>query len=577
MVSLSNRRKFKTLTSLAILAALNGANAHAENPYNKSYNMSQAASVHLTHRGEELFRTNMAELLKRAGADITSGTMQSYSYEAKETLNLSKLPAEYRPHLRLLQTLRTKAKEWLEGFQLNDPKFSAELTGVHYQLGQLGSSLRFDREMTRALGPNQGIAVSLMLEIPEIRIDIDAARARDRNNPFLGSFGFNRAYLELNDRSIPLRAEVTAAVKVKRDGGIDLKTISVRTNFEQTRFESGFRRAARGEDGRTLVLPRVQIRVGSQTSTLLTGEIERMLLAKRPEIVRMLQQKAKELVETKLPELADNYAWHHLSDGFGTVKEIDAPGIDAFAFGTPFEWGLRLENLALSNDFVNLKLAGYVRDPLVTWDERAPPFARKSSPRLDGMDKDRYDLALMVNTDIVGRVIDLAWQRGNLRTVGAGSSQVPMLEKPRFRVISRDRAKFHVKIQESADGFQKLALKSPFEVEVDLIVRLRKSRSGKAFDLVADRIDVSTARIDDRFIRANALRDEVYDGLRERLDELNADYRRNEKLIVDNVQIPTELYGLHLKIEHMEFDPSGFIGIFLSYVGNGLAPSGSAP
>jgi hypothetical protein len=354
---------------------------------------------------------------------------------------------------------------------------------------------------------------------------------------------------------------VLVRAQINSTGGLELEAVSATDNLDQIHPTSGF--------DLPLLLPRVQVQLGTQVSTLDTSPVDRALMARRDRLVSMLQLKLKQFIETELPNRLSNMAFDRLQESFDTVRNIDSPGTVKFGTGIQLEWGLRPARVDFYSELIHVGLDGYVRDPLVTWDEQLPQTAPLLPPRLGGYPLASYDAALAVNAEIFNRAIALGYQRGAFNTQTLASGRVVrILRPPVFVPLGGNRAKLVLLIKAPRDGaMEHLAFESDFEVNLELHVRIKlvtMPNGMQGFQLISSFIDTATANIPRRFISYDSLVDDVEEGLIEELQEINAEYAATpDVLTAPGIELPSEILGIGLGVLKIETDANGYVVLYL--------------
>lgn len=553
--------------------------ASPQDPFrNRVFNIRNAAAVYMTQRGQDFFQSEIMSILSRNGIELATGRLPQWRYESP-VIRLDRLPPNVQAHAPALRAIRAELADWLSNFSLRDPRFAIEVRNAGYDASGLHLSVRADQDLTASLR-GLGIGVIAEITIPRLRIDAEQVRGRDTVNTFINQYiaplpaqpganrnsfkdatAINHPWLELRDAR-PLRLRLPIRAQVTREGTLQMEALKPTTNLSELRF-------AHGHD-RPLTLPKIQLQINDQTSTLDTAPIERAIVAKEDDLVRLAIVHIKDFVEQELPARLNDIAFRQLEAGFSTVNQITPPGgLDPLGNRTQLQLALRPSGLSLNPQFLAVGLDGYVVDPDVTWHEATPVQRRPQPPALRALPPTQYDAALTLSQDVLNRIVFLGFQRGSLASIDAGEGRrARIVAPPAFSAAPEGRGRLHVTLELPTTGIkQNLGLTNPFQVELDVIVRVRPTTDGRAFDVVTERIDEATARIHDRYLTWGRLRGSVDDGLREALRKKNSEYARTEDKIASEVMIleRPELFGIPIRIKQAEYDPNGYVGLYLEY------------
>jgi hypothetical protein len=552
---------FLLTSTLALTGLLALAHSSKAAP-GKIYNISNAAGVYVTSRGQEYFQSQLVGLLQHHGVNLTQRLLPEWQYESPNEISLKSLAERFQPYTPALNYLRDNLSDWLTGFNLHNPRFAVQVRNAGYDAQGLKLSLHPDWELTQSL-QGAGIVMMLEAEFPSIRIHADKVRARDLNNSFLGNFGLNRPWIELRDHT-PLKVSVPVRIQVMPGGGIQLETLPVSTNVHELKFASGH--------DHPIVLPKVQLQINQRISTLDTRPIEKAVVAKEAELIRIFQLHLKDFIEQELPTRLNDMAFDKLQADFENVKQIDPPGADPFKNGSKFDWGMRLADLSLTPNFLQLSLEGYVTDPEVTWNENLKRTHR-NPPTLKGQGADSYDFAMAINLDVINRILFLGHQRGSFDRVECSDGQtIKLVSPPVLSGFENGQGKLHLVIERQNAGFktdwqQYAGLASSFQVSFDAIVKLGLAHKGTGFDMYIDHIDESSAHIRDEDLTLQMFRSKVDEKVRAEVRATNARFANAVELLTSKgpIEVPSDLFGFPVRIKAVEFDENGYFDLFMEY------------
>jgi hypothetical protein len=554
-----------TLTGIAsFLGASNEPTASAQST--RFYDIERAAQILISSRGIDYLERSFPTLLERKGVNLQSGALPEFSYTSPTALNLSQLPARFQPYSRTLQQLRSALTEWLTNFPgLRDPRFAVSIRNSSYQVDSVGVNLQADLEATAALnrdGRSQGVIFNLDVNLPHVRIAAESVRGRDLNNSFLGSFGLNRAWIEAGDQDEPLNVHVVVRVRIKRDGGIEFETLGVSTNIGSLVARVGYQRP--------LVLPRVVLRIGDREMPLDTREIERAFVRKQSELVRMAQLHLKDFIEEEVPKKIDGILYSKIREGFRQEQQVGAPGTDPFGGRRPLAWGLKANGLSASNGLIKLDLAGYVDDPTVSYDD-SPSIVRPREPMQTGrLDPQSFDLAFGISIDVLNRALRKGFERGGLSQIDLGDG-VPMSLSQTPYILTDlgngNDASLLLRLRRNTQGFSQSALlDNPFEFETRLTIQARKMNCGTAFGLYANSVQTYNSRVLPQYILGIAsVQDIVNYEVGKVFEAKRVEYERNAKELARDIGVPTELFGIPLRISRIQWNAAGYLVLFMNF------------
>lgn len=521
--------------------------------------IGHAAGIYVTPRGQKYFDSHLPAILQRNGADLSNGKMPSWGFESPKDFDLDNLSGAMRDYNPVFQQIRARLRDWLEGFELHNPRLAVQVKKAGYDLEGLRITVRIDPELTRTHAQDGAVIAVVEASIPRLRIQAEGVRGRDLNNSFLGTFGLNKPWLELQDKGElkPLLISAAVRIQIRRDGTINFQALSAKTDLDQHKFAFGY-------DPR-LVLPVIQLQVGDNISTLNLDPIVDTLRLQQDELVRIGLVHLKEFIEQDLPGELNHMAFAGLKQGFETVNEIAAPGSDPKRHEAKLAWGLRPSGLGVADRHVYVDLASFVKDPAFPKNVNLTPTARPEHPSLKGMEDERYDFALVVSQDVINRILELSYKRGDLKSLDDGKGgKIILAAPPVFTSSAYGNGKFHVVIQKTTIGVEEtIALKSPYQVALDIDVRLQMGTQPNSIDIVANYI--SKAQIPQHFVRTSLLDGSVTGSLRSEISDMNAGFVAKPMVIAQDIELPTTIFNIPVVMTHAEMDQNGYMDFYMEY------------
>lgn len=566
---LSHKRMIAALLAVGVLAAGLGA-ARLALATGQLYPIDRAASIYLTQRGQKYFaKRELVKILERNHIDLTHGTLKEWRYDAPENFKLRRLPKDVRDRL---SEVRTALDEWL-GFELNTPRFHAVVREAGYEIGGLELGVRIDRELTEERGA-EGVVILAELTIPQLRAQAQSLCGFDSNNPIFGDckqslkhpnrhvngFGVYNPWVELRG-SEPLRLSIPVHIRIGPSGTLQFDVFK-----RDSLALSNLKRLdiATGQD-RELLIPNVTIRIGSQKLKPNPSELRKVLTSKQRELVRIGLHHLHNFIEEELPARLNGMLLDQLSKSFETVKEITPPGTALFGITTPLKWGMRPSALGLADDLLYFHLDGHVSDP-TTGGRLAPTAQKHRLPDLRGMARSDFDFAVALNLDVVNQIIEHSYLRGNLSApTRSGSLTYRVASLPVLKGRKDRKGRIHASLEMERDGSfrQWLALSNPFQIEVDVDVRIEPATL-TSFNLVIDQVDRHSSFVPDRFI--DHAKGSVGSTVRDRLDGVNADFERTTTYLTDQpIELPKDMLGLPLRLLRGDFDQAGYLNLYFAY------------
>ncbi len=548
------KRHLATVTA-ALTASLAAASALAATP---PPGVEHAIGLFMTAQAQEYFHQNLTQVLFMNGYSLDQGAFDSWHYEAQDPLVLDNLPVEYQKFKGSLGTVRDLLKHWLRGFELKDPLFAADVTGIQYQASFKKFGLTADANATMALNqPNSAILVFAM-EVPELRITVDSVRARDLNNPFLGAFGIDNISTGLAAGSQPLTISVPLLLNVTPSGGFGVKVLSVTSNFSDIALGLDFKRP--------MLLPEVELLVNGHPVKLNQKTLEDNLLKHEMDMLQALQKYLGDFAENNVPGIVNALIEKNMPEGFSEVNEMNPPGADNPGQDDKFKWGLTPESLALDHQHLFLGFSSWVQDPKVGNSDSVYYHACSPLPKLADLPVTDYDMALSVNQGFINRMLELSYARKYFEAIPAGGEVLTLVAPPTLKIdgsAGANKGKVHMRVQNVIKGIRSWFVNNPFQFEADMVVRPVHQKDGSN-QLVVDQIDEKSVTIEKKYIRTGLMSGAVHSVVLSHLKDANKQFAKTPKVLVQNLPIPSQVGGIPINVTAFQADPNGYLVLYVN-------------
>lgn len=568
MSPISPKRPITATLALAALSLATGGPSRATAgvvpaftpPLQMSESVPRAVGVYVTKRGQRYFKDSLQELVFRQGYELTDGGAEAYSYRAAEPIDLERLPLRFQDHAVTLGAVRDTLRTWLKGFRLADPMLTAEVANIGYAAEFRAFGIRIDHEATRRTMNGRGVVILFEAEIPRVRVEAERIRGQDLANPFLGAFGADHLWAEIRG-SEPLRITVPMSIGLDSRDETEFKVLDIETNLNRVRMDMGF--------DRPLTLPSVQVIVNGKRMAIKQDRVEQELVEQKARLLALLQEYLAGLIAERVPTALNTAFIERYARPFSDLNEMDPPGATTRKRGDKYRWGIKPEDIHVTPDHLAFGMSAFIDDPL-----SPKPHASvsrrltKGGPRLAFVNPASYDAAVVVNQDLVNRVLGLGYRRGYTQHIEVDDAKpLRVLEAPEFRfngTKARDRGRLHLKVQHDPHGLrQNLAMSGKITFEFDGILRLVSSPDGK-ISVLLDEIDASSLRVDTQAVRF-PFNGAVREGIRDKLVENNKALARKPKVLVDKLPIPSQFAGVPIRLKSFQADPAGYLVLYFEY------------
>ncbi|MGE0631750.1 MAG: hypothetical protein AB7O96_05055 [Pseudobdellovibrionaceae bacterium] len=543
-----------------------------------------SAALYITPRGQKYFEKNMQAMLETLGVDFRSGYFEPMTIAPKNTIDLKDIAKVASPADRaMLLEIKKFMESWLIGFTLNSHKPKIFIGESGYVASFKKLSLTVDQAMMDSLKKTDGAVVVIDLEIDKLNYGTEVLKIEDLGNPTFGAIQAHDVKLNLAQDSKPIRIRVPFYVNLNAAGILEFKTLGTSSNFSEAKLNFEYQKMdplqiklfVKGADGKDYEVNNAMLQ------PLIEGKLKENIPQFLPKVAGYLDTFVKE----ELPTWLNQKAYEFLLGKLEQVDYMEVP--NAPPGSTPFVFGLRLERLQLKNKNLMIQLAGFVEDPKNPDSKPLVADNAVGAPHLSLKNAEDFDMAMFLNRSIVNRILQLASERGAFKQIDVsseGSSGKDVLKlvgapkviafanQPNFPVTSlaETYAKLRVRIEKETEGFQQsLALKNPFQIEFDLIVKLRPGPDGK-LQIILWKIDENSIGDMSQYIKRFS--GQVIKGVKESLvgfsNQWEADRQRGKELkLPGTLPLPPEIAGLKTKVQSLLLDPNGYLVLYLTYGG----------
>jgi hypothetical protein len=536
-----------------------------------------AIRLQITPRGMKYFETRLTELLANMGVGLDQGFFPAISWTAEKSYRLDdvNMPAEQKQMLSMVSNMLTK---WLIGFSFQEFRPSVQISQSGYTAEFERFALVTDEALLRALGKTDGAVLAIELEIKNLTLAAASVRASDQNNKFLGDVGVDSLALRLATGKTPLKVRLPFYVRIDpRSGQLEFQAVNMTNNLDQVDMSLSYKK---------LVVPQIILEVNGHRYEMNQKELEKELQQNLPEILTRLRAFLADFATRQLPQTLNEEAKKVMTGSLEEINRMTPPGADDNSVDAknPLLWGLKVSSINLRQS-LQLGLNAYIEDPLRPTTNTLPFLGARGLPNLNVVPADSYDLALAIDRGFINRALQLSFNRGIFRQIPLESglmlrlTQIPTLDYvnpvtvPNYGHVPGEistllRMKTRILIPKGMlkDFAEKMAIKQPFEVSLDVIGKMIKTSTGDLKILYWD-VDPASVSIDDKYLSfiGSIFRSKVQKGLRDRLAQMASEWRQSGKVLAESFPVPQEILGIKLDTQKLAVDPNGYILFYMNY------------
>jgi len=531
---------------------------HAAPPI-EGQKINHVIGLYVGPNGLNILEHNIDKIMEINGFSSNSYFIESISRNLGLTHFNDMVP---NPKLQQLAAqVRQNFKKFFRGITIKDShEFEVNVEGIDI-------SGEWEKVGVKVLGnstledPNYKSGVRLLLEAKarQLRISVDKARVKDLQHPFLGDIGVDGFFLELVDgEKNPFTVNLVTELFLKENSGFDVKMGEIGINIKDVGLNTGFRTP--------MALPTVEVRINGRRAFLKNDEIEKIIRGQLPKLIEGLRKSLKQNIDEKLIPLAKEKATEFLAKPHVEINEMEPVGLEVGKRDVNYRWGIFADKVeVMTGPILHVGLGGYVYDPKFRNDIAVPQDSVAQNPPLAQTFKNvQFDLALAINQGLFNRMLQYGHRRmyfSNMKT--KSGDKLDLVTYPKVNMIGKGTAQKPVTMRISTKypvtGIQKIFVRSPIEITMDLEVEFNKTADGK-YPMTLKGIDVDTAHVPDKFIR-------IFKGLvRSQIKKKVVGISKAIKGMVlsENLPIPQELGGIKLKMKELKIDPNGHIVVFMN-------------
>ena len=555
------RPLLRAALSISLCILLNGRVAAAWPQSGSSPRIESAVGIYVTPRGQETLSEHLQQLIFLSGFEIDQGAIRELNYSADDPIQLDQLPVEYRQYSGTLGSIREVLKDWLKGFQLNDPKISARLSQLRYGARFSHLSLKIDTEANHRMPEGEGLALVFNAEIPDLRIEIQSIKAKDEENSFLGELSARNVWAQTTGGDTPLTFQVKMSLKLDKSRHFIFKIDSIESNLDQIQMELGFRSP--------LQLPELSVRIGGQRHKLSSKKVEEALVKQKDTLLKALQKYTQRFGTESGPTRINEIISAALIRPFSEVNQMSPPGAPIGKQNPVYHWDIFPQDVRSTSDFLRIVFSANIEDrthPLSS--ANSHPVSAPLPPDTLRLPPNKFDAAISIHQDLVNRTLELGFRRGYFDSIPVSEGEHPntsptLLAAPEFHfdgTLGPNFGRLHLRIRQNVSSLKdRFAIRDYIDLEFDVITRLTRPRNS-LLQVQAEKIDPTSIRIDNQTVRY-LFKEIVSATVQTKVEALNETLARQPIILVSNLPIPNAVAGIPLKLSRFETNPSGH-GVF---------------
>jgi hypothetical protein len=541
--------------------------------------LPNAIRIQITDRGMKYFETNLGDLLNNMGISFDEGFFPGTTWQSDRSYRLDDLnmPPEQKQMLTMISNMLNK---WLVGFSLSEFRPSIQIGNTGYTAQFTHFALVTDENLLKSLGKTDGAVLAIELEVKNMTVATSSLRASDQGSlSILGPIGADNVSVRLATGATPLKIRLPFYVRINpKTGQPELQAVQITHNINQTDLSITYQK---------LIVPEIVLEVNGHRYEMNKKELDNELQSNLPGILIQLRKFLGEFATQQLPQMLNEQIKKALTSSLEEVNKMTPVGADDNSFDAenPFLWGLKVGAINMQGGALQLGLNAYAEDPLRPTTPTMPALGARGLPNVNVVSPDSYDIALAIDRGFINRLIQLSFNRGLFSHIPldggliAKLTQIPAMDYadpktlPNYGNLPGEnstllRLKTKILVPKGMlEGFsQKMAIKEPFEVSLDVIGKLIQTPTGELRIMYWD-VDPKSVGIDDQYLTlvGRMFRGKVEQGLRDKMATMALGWRTSGKVLANSFPIPQEILGIKLETKKVVFDPKGYIMMYMNY------------
>lgn len=557
---------YPTLLGGVLLSSMAIANDAPVYLGKKSY-LKNAIQIEITPRGQKLFETRLNAILGNLGVSLEEGYFPTQLIQSDKDIDINELGKSQPEAVATYNQVREFMTQWLTGFSLNPHRPTIEIgdSGYFAKFSKFG--LVTDQALMDQLGLRDGAVLAIDLEIDNFSMGANSIKAWDQGNEFLGQIEMQDIAITAQNPLEKIKIRLPFHVQMNSVGGLNFKALEVQQNLDRADIRLSYK---------NLILPQMGVVINGKTFLVNSDKIQKFAETQIPTIIEKVREHINGFAKDQLPALLNEKAAEKLSGRIEQIQDMEAPGTEPNDRRPPLIWGMSLTNLSL-NQSLKIKLDAFVEDT-VNISQNIRNAGASGPVSMNSMDRNRYDMGLSVDRGLFNRVMYLSFQRRNFdRIVQSDGSVLKLVAPPVFDYAPTPNGvakkpeetffKLRVAIETQPDS---MWLKKTIVVHFDIIGKMRPMKTGKGVELVLYKIDTDSLHMDSSYlsIAGRLVKGKVYEGLKEKLQEISNPWMKKEELLPGTLPLPPEILGIQTEIVQLNMEQNGHLVLYLNFLNN---------
>lgn len=536
------------------------------------HNIPKAIRLEITPKGQVLFQQKLSSVLGNLAVSLDEGYFPSQTIHSDKDIDLDEVAKTQPEAVAMYRQISTLLTQWLTGFSLNPSRPAIEVGDSGYIASFSKFGLVTDTKLMKQLGFQNGAILAVELEINELTLATNSIKAWDMNNEFLGNVSLEDVTIKAGTPENKIKVRLPFYVRMTSEGLLDFQVLDIEQNIDQTDISIAYKK---------LLTPQMGVIVNGKTYYMNNKELEKYVENQVPVIIEKVREHIGDFAKKQLPDILNQKVKEKVSGKIEQIQSLDAPGAEANDTRPPLIMGITLSELNLQ-DSLNIGLDAFIEDSVNPRSNVAPLMGSRGPVLMNALPKSSYDLALSIDRLLINRIMQLSFERRNFEKISqSDGTSLKLTTPPLFDYVQAPPGtiakpdesffKLNVSIETQPDS---MFLDKTIVVNIDIIAKMRPSKTAKGFEIVLYKIDTGSLKMDKAYLSfaGKMVEGLVYKGIRDHMNKICAGWLIKEEVLSGTLPLPPEIMGIQTDLVKLTMEKNGFLVVYLNYAAsNGVA------
>ncbi len=530
--------------------------------------LPKAVQIRVSPRGMGYFEKNLTHILGNIGVNLDEGYFPAMTYTMDKPIKPDDIKDTNSEGANTYKQITELLSTWLVGFSLNPHLLSMKIGESGYSAQFSRFALVTDENVMQFLGKKEGAVLAIELELKKLTLSTASILAWDLNNEFLGTAGLENVSITLGDETTPLKIRLPFYVHMNAAHSMEFEALEIDNNLNQTAIDIHYQK---------LIVPTFAVEVNGKKFYLNNQELDKILAREANALIDKVRTNLDEFTRKSLPDILNKKAKEYFNGTLEQVQDMSPPGKEISDNRPDFKWGLRLDRIDLNTSLI-VDVNAYVEDTLNLQSSPLRSAEAHSEVLFNLLATDQYDVAMSIDRSLINRVMQLSFERKNFEKIESEGTLLRLVAPPTIDFANplpgvtltpqETFVKLHVSIENQPHS---IFLKKDIILNFDIIAKLAQVKGKEGLQLILLKIDANSMTMNPHFLSVSGkllnsvLKNKVYEGIRNTLRELSAQWETTQSNIPGSLPLPPDILGIRFQLNRLQMDRTGHLAMYLDY------------